>query len=88
MSNGPVSIEGSPSGKLSISAGQELDLVCGAASITLKPRGEVEIAVTMNVRLSVGANLVEAGPTGVKITMFYVAGLAVTTITGAIVKVN
>jgi hypothetical protein len=53
-SNDPISIEGSPSGKPSLSAGQELEFVCGAA-ITLKPTGEVEIAGTMHVKLSVGA---------------------------------
>jgi type VI secretion system secreted protein VgrG len=77
-------------GKVVITAADEMTLVCGSATISLKKDGTIEINGAQKVQATGGGSgmeLVAAGATmsGTKTT---VSGTAVTEITGAIVKIN
>lgn len=89
FSNGQASIA-LKDGKVVIDAANELTLTCGAASITLKNDGTIEVSGAQKVALSGGSGTVELSAPGAtmggpKVT---VQGAAMTEITGAMVKIN
>ncbi|MES1205760.1 MAG: type VI secretion system tip protein TssI/VgrG [Pseudomonadota bacterium] len=77
-------------GNTKITAADEIKLVCGSASITLKKDGTIEISGSQKVKVDgggAGVELTAAGATmsGAKAT---VSGASVTEITGGMVKIN
>jgi type VI secretion system secreted protein VgrG len=84
--------------KFSLSAGTEIDLVCGAASITLKSSGEIDIK-GVNISISGDATVKVAGQASVDIgsgasvkvhsdAMMDVEGGAMTTVKGAMLQLT
>ncbi|MBD8871357.1 type VI secretion system tip protein TssI/VgrG [Rhodanobacter sp. DHB23] len=84
--------------KFSLTAGTEIDLVCGAASITLKSSGEIDIK-GVNISISGDATVKVAGQASVDIgsgasvkvhsdAMMDVEGSAMTTVKGAMLQLN
>ncbi|MEW9623773.1 type VI secretion system Vgr family protein [Rhodanobacter geophilus] len=84
--------------KFKLSAGTEIDLVCGAASITLKSSGDVEIK-GVNIKITGDATVKMAGQASVDIgsgasvkvhsdAMMDVEGGAMTTVKGAMLQLT
>ena len=80
-----------PSGKITLSAATEISLTCGAASLTLKADGTIEIGGPQKISLTgAGQNSVEVAPAGVTISGVGITANAVGehNIIGAIVRIN
>jgi type VI secretion system secreted protein VgrG len=77
-------------GKIEVTAQSEISLVCGAASITLKMDGTVEVSGVKEINLGSAASTVKVSPTGVESSgpKISSSAQALHEITGAIVKIN
>ncbi|MFO7179179.1 MAG: type VI secretion system tip protein VgrG [Pseudomonadota bacterium] len=82
-----ISLDG---GVLKITAADELTLQCGAASISLKSDGTVSISGTNKVSAAVNTSMLELAPAGASMSgqKAAVSGMALTEITGGMVKIN
>jgi type VI secretion system secreted protein VgrG len=76
--------------KAELASATEVRLVCGAASIVLKPGGEVEINAPAGIKLQAASNSIEIKPSGVTTSGVAITANAVGvhTIQGAIVRIN
>jgi type VI secretion system secreted protein VgrG len=76
--------------KIEVTAVSEISLVCGAASVTIKSDGTVELSGVKEVKASSAASSVKVSPTGVESSGPKIAASAqaLHEITGAIVKIN
>nr|WP_253902910.1 type VI secretion system tip protein TssI/VgrG [Corallococcus exiguus] len=86
-SSGEMKFDGN---KVEVTAVSEISLVCGAASVTLKSDGTVELSGVKEVKASSAASSVKVSPTGVESSGPKIAASAqaLHEITGAIVKIN
>ncbi|HEX8703419.1 MAG TPA: type VI secretion system tip protein TssI/VgrG [Myxococcaceae bacterium] len=86
-SSGEMKFDGN---KIEVTAVSEISLVCGAASVTIKSDGTVELSGVKEVKASSAASSVKVSPTGVESSGPKIAASAqaLHEITGAIVKIN
>jgi len=84
------SVVGESSGKLVLSATQQLTLVCGAASIVLSSDGKVAITGTSKVEVTGGASALKLDTVGAQLNgpMIKSAATAIHEIKGAVVMIN
>ena len=77
-------------GKVTVTAANELSLVCGGASITLKSDGSITVSGSQKVAVSGGGASVDLSAAGAEMsgTKAKISGSAVTEISGAMVKIN
>lgn len=77
-------------GNIQITAGAELSLVCGAASITIKSDGTIDISGAQKVNVGSGSSTVACEPTGVAVSGTKISSSAVgmQEISGALIKIN
>ncbi len=89
LGNPGTSFKGTPSGKMELVALEELSIVCGAASITLKKDGTVEIA-GQKLKIGNAMNNASFEPSGTSIAGVKIASTAtgIHEIQGALVKIG
>jgi type VI secretion system secreted protein VgrG len=87
--NGPDANLEAP-GKIQLTAGTEISLACGAASIVIKSNGTIEISGAQKVNVGSGSSAVACEPTGVTVSGTKVSSAAVGMheISGALIKIN
>ena len=90
LKNAGFHLHGQKNGKTSIDVGSELEIKVGRASITLKADGTIEISGPTAAKLIAQGGSVEAAIQGVKCSgqMVTIEGTAMTSISGAMVKIN
>lgn len=89
VTNGKVTVE-SEGAKLKLTGADELSLVCGAASITLKSDGTIDIQGAKKASIGTPGSSLTAEPSGVTISGAKVSSTAmgIHEVKGALVKIN
>jgi type VI secretion system secreted protein VgrG len=89
VSNGKCKVE-LKDGNMTLTGADQIGLVCGNASITLKKDGTIEVGGQTKVSLSGGQASLELAPAGATVSgpKVTVSGAGSTEITGAVVKIN
>lgn len=89
ITNGKVSVE-SDGGKLKLTGAEELSLACGAASITLKSDGTIEVQGAKKTTMGTPGSSMVVEPAGVTVSGAKISSTAIGIheIKGAMVKIN
>jgi type VI secretion system secreted protein VgrG len=89
ITNGQVSVA-SEGGKLTLTGAQELSLVCGSASITLKSSGEIDIQASTKATMGTPGTSFTAEPAGATVNGAKITSQAIGIheVMGALVKIN
>jgi type VI secretion system secreted protein VgrG len=76
--------------KLMLTAGSEISLACGAASVVIKSDGSIEISGAQKVNVGSGSSAMAVEPTGVSVsgTKISSAAVGLHEISGAMIKIN